>query len=243
MKFFAFAVLSGFLIASSAFGARVWSDVTEQFVVEADFVEADGATVSLRAVDGRLLRVPLRDLSKNDYEWVAEHLRQKGVQSITAPREFPPLKMEDPFANAAPEGRAPMVDSPYPDYYAIVLDPERFSTDIIREMSTVIPDGSKKSWHFPALLIGGGVLWFFASVWFLLAVFSQSPSWGFAQLLADLVSLILILPGILCATAFVWKNWSEAKSAYLFKLIAFLAITAAPFFIPSDAVPPPPSIF
>jgi hypothetical protein len=242
VKFFCIFVLSAMLIsADPANAGRVWTDVSNQFNVEAEFVSADGVTVTLRAADGRLLHVPLRDLSKNDYEFVAEHLRSKGVSSITPPRQFPPAVAKNPFERL--DGKPPIAQSDYPDYYAILLDPERYSTDIIREMSTVIPDEHKKSWHFPVLLIGGAILWFFSSVLFLLSTFSQSVGWGFSQLFADILTFFLFLPGILVATAFAWTHWSEARGSYLFKLIAFLTIIGSPLLIPSDAVPPPPSIF
>ena len=49
---------------------RKWTDSTGQFTVEADMVDVRDGTVHLRIADGRIITVPLRELSPADQEFV-----------------------------------------------------------------------------------------------------------------------------------------------------------------------------
>lgn len=47
-------------------GLRTWSDATGRFKVEAEFISAEGGTVSLRRADGRTVNLPMEKLSPTD---------------------------------------------------------------------------------------------------------------------------------------------------------------------------------
>ncbi|MEM1293725.1 MAG: SHD1 domain-containing protein [Verrucomicrobiota bacterium] len=51
---------------------RTWTDNTGKFTFEGTFVRSRGSEIMLKKVDGKLLRVPLSRLSREDQDYVTE---------------------------------------------------------------------------------------------------------------------------------------------------------------------------
>lgn len=230
------------MAASPALG-REWTDVTGEFQTEADMVSADATRVLLRKPDGQEISVALSRLCAADYLFVSEFLRASGVQSVSVPQPQMSEQYFNPFDPPADLVEETKAKGAIDFSYKMLLEDDRISTDIFRSISKVISDEKKKPWHFPALALIGGSIWVLSSLWFIYIAFNVSAGWGFGQLVADFLSCLLGFPGIVFAAIVLSKNPLEARGPFLIKLVGFLICAAAPFFIPSSEIPPPPSLY
>ena len=59
------------LVVASPVLARKWTDISGEFSVEAELVEAKDGNVQLKRSDGKIISVPVSKLSKADLDYLA----------------------------------------------------------------------------------------------------------------------------------------------------------------------------
>lgn len=79
----------------SGMDRRLWTDDTGRYTVEAEFIQASQRAVTLRLVDGKLVRVRVERLSVGDRKYVAQRLKGHPRESAESrrPQNDPPQSL------------------------------------------------------------------------------------------------------------------------------------------------------
>ena len=77
---FSLLLLGHVILAGSLEAARTWRDASGVFSVEADLVTHDAKSVTLRTLDGQLIKVPLAKLSRADRQFLARQGNKKPLE-------------------------------------------------------------------------------------------------------------------------------------------------------------------
>ncbi len=81
---------------------------TGRYSIEADLVDCEAGWVVLRKIDGKLIELPVTDLSRADRRWVHNHLAPTDKMLQRSPTESPPtgLNLQAISANCRTRGSA-----------------------------------------------------------------------------------------------------------------------------------------
>ena len=94
MKWFLKSMVFCVLLSQQGW-ARVWTDTSGQFKVEADLVVADQSLVVLRTAKGNLLAVKISELSEADRSYLNAQETQDVIKKFDVVKDFPAFRLVD----------------------------------------------------------------------------------------------------------------------------------------------------